>query len=208
MRYRDRFAVLAVILFPFLVQAASSALPRLDSRGQAVQLLVDGEPWIALAGEVHNSSASNRDFMVPMFEKLARLHVNTVVTPVYWELVEPAEGRYNFTLVDDQVREARQRGMRLVLLWFGTLKNAKSTYAPEWVRADLKRFPRAVIRPSSLPFAQGGAPRCHRFAAYGYCDPGRKRDRFARRQPRSLASRRSGVERARSCSAVGLLANQ
>jgi len=47
--------------------------------------------------------------------------------------------------------------MRLVLLWFGTLKNAKSTYAPEWVRADLKRFPRAVTRPSTLPFAQGDA---------------------------------------------------
>jgi beta-galactosidase GanA len=138
--------------------AAAAPLPRLETRGQAIQLLVDGKPWIALGGEVHNSSASNGRYMASVFDKLARQHVNTVVTPVYWELTEPAEGRFDFTLVDDQIRQARQHGMRLVLLWFGTLKNAKSSYAPEWVRADLKRFPRALTRPSSLPFAQGDTP--------------------------------------------------
>jgi beta-galactosidase GanA len=145
-------------LMPASAHDAAAPLPRLDTRGQAVQLLVDGKPWIALGGEVHNSTASNSLYMAPVFDKLARLNVNTVVTPVYWELMEPAEGRFDFALVDDQIRQARKHGMRLVLLWFGTLKNAKSTYAPEWVRADLKRFPRAAIRPSSLPFAQGDAP--------------------------------------------------
>jgi hypothetical protein len=164
MRYRNTFArlltgvALLAAMNPASAHDAAASLPRLETRGQATQLLVDGKPWIALGGEVHNSSASNSRYMAPVFDKLSRLHVNTVVTPVYWELMEPEEGRFDFSLVDDQVRQARKYGMRLVLLWFGTIKNAKSTYAPEWVRADLKRFPRAVIRPSTLPFAQGDKP--------------------------------------------------
>jgi hypothetical protein len=164
MRYLCNFInVLAgAILLAATMQASArgtdTTLPRLETRGHAIQLLVDGRPWIALGGEVHNSSASDTRYMASVFDKLARQHVNTVVTPVYWELTEPEEGRFDFTLLDSQVRQARQRGMRLVLLWFGTMKNAKSTYAPEWVRADLKRFPRAATRPSSLPFAQGDAP--------------------------------------------------
>lgn len=164
MRYLCNFrnflagAILLATTMQASARGTNTPLPRLETRGQAIQLLVDGKPWIALGGEVHNSSASNTRYMASMFDKLARQHVNTVVTPVYWELTEPEEGRFDFALLDSQVRQARQHGMRLVLLWFGTMKNAKSTYAPEWVRADLKRFPRAVTRPSSLPFAQGDAP--------------------------------------------------
>jgi beta-galactosidase GanA len=33
--------------------------------------------------------------------------------------------------------------VHLVLLWFGSWKNAFSNYAPSWVKADSKRFPRA-----------------------------------------------------------------
>ncbi len=34
--------------------------------------------------------------------------------------------------------------MHLVLLWFGSWKNAFSEYAPAWVKADTKRFPRQI----------------------------------------------------------------
>ena len=48
--------------------------------------------------------------------------------------------------------------MRVALLWFATMKNAKSTYASEWVLAARERFSRTVLRISLLPFSMGEPP--------------------------------------------------
>jgi hypothetical protein len=85
--------------------------------------------------------------MEPILDRLAALHLNTVLAPLYWELIEPREGQFDFALLDGLVQGARRRGLHLVLLWFGTLKNAISCYTPEWVKTDLRRFPRAESVP-------------------------------------------------------------
>jgi len=97
-----------------------------------------------LGGEVSNSIASNLDSIRPAWPKLAAMHINTVLTPVSWELLEPQEGKFDFSLVDGQIRDARSNNLRLVLLWFGSWKNSVSTYAPLWVKKDTKRFPLLV----------------------------------------------------------------
>jgi len=84
-----------------------------------------------LSGELHNSSASSIEYMLPSWDKLAALHLNTVIGAASWELVGPKEGKFDFSLVDDQISQARQRNMRLVLIWFATWKNAGSS----WQRA-------------------------------------------------------------------------
>jgi beta-galactosidase GanA len=110
------------------------------------QMFVDDKPFIMLAGELHNSSASSIEYMKPIWNKLPALHLNTVIGTVSWELIEPEEGRFDFATVDAQISEARARGLRLVLIWFGTWKNASSMYVPSWVKADQKRFPPANLR--------------------------------------------------------------
>ncbi|RYY53749.1 MAG: mannonate dehydratase, partial [Chitinophagaceae bacterium] len=64
----------------------------------------------------------------------------------YWEILEPKEGTFDFTLVDSLVASARLYNLKLVLLWFGAWKNSMSCYAPEWVKTNQARFPRAVNR--------------------------------------------------------------
>ena len=117
-------------------------LPHLERRGSATQLIVDGKPFLILGGETHNSSFSNTAYMKPIWPKLAAMHLNTVLMPVAWENMEPQEGRYDFTLVDDMLKGARANNLRIVILWFGSWKNTYSSYVPDWVKKDTSRFAR------------------------------------------------------------------
>ncbi len=123
-------------------------LPRIKQNGAVKQMFVDGKPFIMLAGELHNSSASGLEYMKPVWEKLEALHVNTVVGTVNWELMEPQEGEFDFRLVDAQIQGARKRNIRLVLIWFATWKNGSSDYVPYWVKADPRRFSVMRKKPS------------------------------------------------------------
>ncbi len=113
--------------------------------GKRTVFTVEGKPFIAIAGEAHNSSSSSGDYMVGVWEKAKELGLNTVLLPVSWELVEPEEDRFEFGLIDTLITQAREYGMKIVFLWFGSWKNAQCMYAPEWVKKDLERFPRAEV---------------------------------------------------------------
>lgn len=139
---------LVVLLFAMSQTSTIRAedIPHLARQGTATQLIVDGEPFVMLAGELHNSSASSLEYMEPMWDKLVALNLNTVLATVTWELVEPAEGQFDFSLVDGLLESAREHDLKLVLLWFGSWKNGVSSYIPTWVKKDLLRFPRAQGR--------------------------------------------------------------
>lgn len=135
-----------IVLVPsavWAVQFKSDEIPCLRSQGTATQLIVDGKPFLVLAGELHNSSTSNIDYLKPIWPELVKMNLNTVLAPVYWELIEPEEGRFDFTLVDGLIKDARRYNLRLILLWFASWKNSMSCYAPGWVKTNLQRFPRA-----------------------------------------------------------------
>jgi len=122
--------------------APATEPPHLEKRGAVTQLIVDGKPFLALAGELHNSTTSNLNYLEPIWGRLAAEHLNTVLAPVSWELIEPQEGKYDFTLVDGMLTEARRNNLRLVLLWMGSWKNGTSRYAADWVKTNQERYPR------------------------------------------------------------------
>ncbi len=117
-------------------------IPHLKRQGRTVQLIADGKPYLILGGELGNSSFTSLEYMEPVWPKLKAMNLNTVLAPVYWELIEPAEGTFEFELYDRLIQEARNHDLRLILLWFGSWKNSMSSYAPAWVRKDQQRFPR------------------------------------------------------------------
>ena len=108
-------------------------------------LMVGDKPFIMLSGEVHNSNSSSVEYMEQVYDKADALGLNSLLLPVTWELIEPEEGKFDFSLVDGLIIQARRRGKKLGLLWFGAWKNAQCYYAPEWVKTDLKRFKRAQV---------------------------------------------------------------
>jgi beta-galactosidase GanA len=125
-------------------QAKEEGIPHLERRGQVTQLIVENEPFLMLAGELHNSSSSSLDYMRPEWKQLAEMNLNTVLTPVSWELVEPAEGKYDFSLVDGLLAQAREQHLHIVFLWLAAWKNGMSGYAPVWVKENIHRFPRVI----------------------------------------------------------------
>jgi hypothetical protein len=147
-RYRTEriLAQAAAILVAIGTAAGQSSIPQLRKQGNATQLIVGGKPFLIRGGELGNSSASSLEDMKPVWEKLIRLNVNTVLVPFYWELIEPEEGKFDFSLVDGLIQEARRNNMKLVPLWFGVWKNSMSSYVPAWVKRDAKRFPRTQGR--------------------------------------------------------------
>lgn len=139
-----------------------SPLPSLERSATHTRLIVDGSPFLCLGGELHNSSPSDTSYMASVWATVKNSGVNSIVAAVGWDQLEPSEGIFDFAVVDDLLDQARSVGVRLVLIWFGAFKNASSTYAPTWVRADPNRFERADrgASPFAIPFSyEGSMPR-------------------------------------------------
>ena len=71
--------------------------------------------------------------MAKTMKDLHDANLNSVLVSVSWEIIEPKEGIFDFTSVDELIRVARENDMKLGILWFGTWKNGLSPYAPVWV---------------------------------------------------------------------------
>ena len=134
-----------------LVLAAAASLafgqakpiPQLVKKGDKFTFLVDGKPFIVLGGQVNNDGAFP-DRMERSWSKFKAMSLNTVEYPVYWNEIEREEGKFDFRDFDQILRRARAQGFRVVMLWFGTWKNGAMDWAPNWVKSDVKRFPRVL----------------------------------------------------------------
>lgn len=137
-----------VIIAPTTLHAQSrkmseNDIPHLAKHGSTMQLIVKGKPYLMLAGETGNSSASNINYMDNIWPKIVKMHLNTLVVPIYWDLIESKKGEFNFSLVDHIITSAREHHIKLVFLWYGSWKNSMSCYVPLWVKTNEKKYPRA-----------------------------------------------------------------
>jgi hypothetical protein len=138
-----------VIIFSFSLLIQLSAWsqthrpPYLVNKGTTKQLIIQEKPFLILGGELGNSTASSLAYMRPAWDKLKALNLNTVLIPVYWELMEPEEGKFDFVFIDSLINTSRKNNLKVILLWFGAWKNSMSCYAPAWIKTNQSGFPRA-----------------------------------------------------------------
>lgn len=124
--------------------------PRFEEINGSLTLIVDNQPFIAYAGEIHNSNASNPKRMKDLvWDKIDTLNLNTLLVPVYWENIEKIEGTYDFENVKAIIDQARTHNIKLIFLWFGLWKNGISTYIPKWMKKDRKNYPFAKHKDGS-----------------------------------------------------------
>ena len=125
-------------LLCFLLLALTASATGTDNRRTAHLYI--------LGGELSNSAATSIDDIDEVMPRMKALGLNTVLVPAYWDLTEPTEGHYDFTLVDRIIDRARDNQLQVVFLWFGVWKNSMSCYAPAWFKQDTKKYPRAMTR--------------------------------------------------------------
>jgi beta-galactosidase GanA len=127
------------------VSAMAQEMPRLAQEQGRATLMVDGKPFWILGAQVDNSSGWP-ERLKAVWPVAETMRLNTLEVPVYWEQMEPERGRFDFTVVDAIVQQAREHKVRLVLLWFGTWKNGKMHYVPGWVKSNTGTYPRMKTR--------------------------------------------------------------
>ena len=136
------------IICPLAPAAAQSQfspyIPHLEKRDGMTKLIVDGQPFICVAGELTNTASSDREGTKAAIARLAAANLNTILTVVSWDLVEPEEGKFDFSMIDYQIDAARAANVRLIFLWMGSWKNGLSHFPPPWLKANQDRFPRVV----------------------------------------------------------------
>lgn len=119
-------------------------IPQIRNDNGIPTLYVKGEPFFALGGEIHNSSASSLEYMEQhVWNNLEGLNMNSVIVPLYWETIEPEEGSFRFELLEGLIKQARERNTHLIFLWFGLWKNSESMYVPGWMKQDTGTYFRA-----------------------------------------------------------------
>ncbi len=126
-----------------LAATGEAPIPQFVSKDGKHALLVDGEPFLILGGQVNNSS-NYAEALKNVWPAMKELGANTVMVPIAWEQIEPKEGEFDFSFVDTLLEQARENNVRLIPLWFASWKNNAPHYAPHWVKTDNKRFPRVI----------------------------------------------------------------
>lgn len=126
--------------FNLNAQSVGSDMPHIINENGRHALIIDGKPYFIFGGQAHNSSAWPST-MPAVWRAADILHLNTLEVPVYWEVIEPVEGHFDFSSIDTLLTQARAHNKRLVLLWFATWKNGSNHYMPQWMKRDSKKYP-------------------------------------------------------------------
>lgn len=120
--------------------AGARPIPSTVEKNGHYALIVDGKPYLMLGVQANNSSAWPA-YLDKVWPAAEQLHANTVELPVYWEQMEATQGKFDFSVVDLVLKQAREHHVHLVLLWFGTWKNGSSHYTPEWIKLNQEKYP-------------------------------------------------------------------
>jgi hypothetical protein len=68
-------------------------MPRVEKKDGRFALVVEGKPFLMLGAQINNSS-SWAAALPHVWPALEEIHANTVEAPVYWEVMEPAPGKF------------------------------------------------------------------------------------------------------------------
>jgi len=123
--------------------------PHLRKQGTATQLIVDGKPFLALAGELLNSSATSLEYMKPLWPEFAKAKLKH---PLAGRFLEPDRtAAREVRLHGAGRRDSRARAVATCVSCFSGSeagRTACQATRPDWVKKDFERS-RALRSPAA-----------------------------------------------------------
>jgi len=74
------------------------------------------------------------------------LRVRKVRIPVYWDLIEPREGEYDFSALDWQLEAARKRNAEVILVIGQKVPRWPECAIPEWAKQDDRKRKTGILK--------------------------------------------------------------
>lgn len=119
-----------------------SSMPQLrELNGQKV-LYVDDQPFLILSFQLNCDSCYEPGEIDELMRNARLMGCNSVALLLYWRLIEPKEGQFDDSILHCMLESANRHDLRIVLVWFGSYKNATMHYAPDWVTEDHQTYRR------------------------------------------------------------------
>ena len=133
-------AVAVMAAMPMTVSAQGKSPAKVETVNGVKRLVQDGKPFLMLSGEFLNSSSSTRRTIESSFKCAKQMGMNAVIASISWEQIEPEEGKFDFTQIDNIIDMAEKYDLRVTMIWFATWKNGESSYPPLWVKANDSKY--------------------------------------------------------------------
>ena len=109
--------------------------------------IVNGKPFFPLGRHrIYMGGYSVRDETeIEINLKASKLtNGNTVCLAIFWDQLEPEQGKYDFTSIDTLIKVSRRCDLKLIFLWFATSKNGVMDYAPSYIKSNPQLYKRVT----------------------------------------------------------------
>ena len=123
---------------------------KLVTENNKTYVSVDGKPFPFLGAQIRLDALLNCDKMTineveNYFKKAQELGLNCVQIPISWNMVEPKENKYDYSIVNSILQFVNKYNLKMELLWFSTnmVGDSFSYLIPQYVLQEYnKRFSR------------------------------------------------------------------
>jgi len=108
---------------------------------------VNGQPFYPIGRHrIYMAGYHVRDDseMEAQFKASKLCNGNTVCMAIFWDQLEPEEGKFDFSSLDAMITMARKYDLKVIPLWFATWKNGVMDYAPKYIKSNPDLYKRVI----------------------------------------------------------------
>ncbi|MCS2713404.1 DUF4969 domain-containing protein [Bacteroides thetaiotaomicron] len=119
---------------------------KLVTENNKTYVSVDGKPFPFLGAQIRLDALLNCDKMTineveNYFKKAQELGLNCVQIPISWNMVEPKENKYDYSIVNSILQFVNKYNLKMELLWFSTnmVGDSFSYLIPQYVLQEYNK---------------------------------------------------------------------